>query len=268
VRVASFNVNGIRAAVRRGYVRWQTTAAPDVVCLQEVRAPRALVPAEAIEGYHFAYHQGNRPGRNGVAVLSRDRPSAVRFGFNTADAAQDPDGFDAQGRYVEVDLPGLTVASLYLPKGDVYEQKYAAKMRFLALLQAHLTTAVRRARRGRREFLLCGDFNIAPAEADIRFWKRSLKAEGFLPPEREWIAGLTAGPLVDVVRLLRPDEIGPFTWWSWIATSWANDAGWRIDHHLATPGLAARAERAWVDKAETGDLRMSDHAPVLVDYRD
>ncbi|WP_029138019.1 exodeoxyribonuclease III [Nakamurella lactea] len=271
MRVAAFNVNGIRAAVRRGYVDWQRSAAPDIVCLQEVRAPVAQVPPAAIDGYHFSYHEGDRAGRNGVAVLSRVAPSAVRCGFSPADGADgadDPDGFDAQGRYLEVDLPGLTVASLYLPKGDVYGEKYAAKMRFLALLQAQLAKSVRRSRRSHREFLVCGDFNIAPAEADIRSWKSNLKSEGFLPQERDWFGEQTSGPLVDVVRQLRPDEVGPFSWWTWRGQAFDNDAGWRIDHQLATPALAARAERAWVDRAESYPLRMSDHAPVLVDYGD
>ncbi|NNG35954.1 exodeoxyribonuclease III [Nakamurella aerolata] len=276
LRVATFNVNGIRAAVRRGYLDWQQRTRPDVVCLQEVRAPAPAVPPEVHAGRHFSYHAGNRAGRNGVAILTRQPPLAVRRGFaelpararrpTTLPPHEDPDDFDPQGRYLEVDLPGLTVASLYLPKGDVDGEKYLRKLRFLALLEQRIALMIRRSRRG-NQYLLCGDFNIAPAEPDIRFWRKHRGSEGFLPAEREWInRQLAPGRLVDVLRTLRPDEVGPFTWWSWRSTTWAADAGWRIDHQLATPELARTATAAWVDTSATMAERMSDHSPMVADY--
>lgn len=277
LRVATFNVNGIRAAVRRGYLDWQQRARPDVVCLQEVRAPDAMVPPAVFDGWYFSYHAGTRPGRNGVGVLTRVPPLAVRRGFaelpprtRLAESAvphDDPDDFDSQGRYLEVDLPGLTVASLYLPKGDVAGEKYLRKLRFLTLLERRIELMVRRSRRG-ADYLLCGDFNIAPAEADVRFWRKHRGSEGFLPAEREWInRQLEAGRLTDVLRQQRPDQIGPFTWWSWRTTTWDADAGWRIDHQLATRRLARTATDAWVDTSTTMAERMSDHSPMLADYR-
>ena len=258
LRVAAFNVNGIRAAVRRGFGDWLTRARPDVVCLQEVRAPLDLVPAFA--GYHLSYHQGDRPGRDGVAVLSRQVPDAVRLGFGSKE-------FDGQGRYLEVDLDGLTVGSLYLPKGDVEGEKLEAKHRFMKELSAHAGRSIRKARRNGREFLICGDYNIAHAPEDIKSWRTNLKSVGFLPHEREWLGELiSAGGLVDVLRQLHPEQQGPYTWWSWRGQAFDNDAGWRIDHQLASKGLAAKAISGGVDRAETYQERISDHSAVVVDY--
>jgi exodeoxyribonuclease-3 len=254
-------------------------AQPDIICLQEVRAPLSAIPSEVLDGYHLSYHEGDQPGRAGVAVLSRELPEAVRIGFGDVE-------FDAQGRYVEVDLAGragsspappgtetvdvarishpLTVGSLYLPKGAADGPRFANKLRFMAEFAAH---AARTAAVPGREYVVCGDYNIAETEADLKWWKRYGKAPGFLPVEREWLTALLADAgLVDVVRLLHPEQDGPYTWWSWRTSAWNLDAGWRIDHQLATPGLATRAVRGWVDKATTFDARVSDHAAVVVDY--
>jgi exodeoxyribonuclease-3 len=214
-----------------------------------------------VDGYHLAYHEGDRAGRNGVAVLSRERPTTVRQGFGSAE-------FDAQGRYVEVDLPGVTVGSLYLPKGAAEGERLDAKLRFMSELAAHVARARRRATRAGRELLICGDYNIAHAESDIKSWKANLRSPGFLPAERAWIGELiTTGGLVDVLRQLHPGVDGPYTWWSWRGRSFDSDAGWRIDNQLATPGLAGRAVAGRVDRAASYAERISDHAPVVVDYR-
>lgn len=261
VRIATFNVNGIRAAVRRGFGQWLARTDPDVVCLQEVRAKAADIPAGAFDGYHVAYHEGNLAGRNGVAVLTRQEPTAVRRGFASAE-------FDEQGRYLEVDLPGLTVASLYLPKGDVAGERMESKARFMKELAAH---ADRMAQRDDREYVVSGDYNIAHAEVDIKSWKANLKSVGFLPHERQWMGELIASGrpdgLVDVLRVLHPQGSGPYTWWSWRGKAFDNDSGWRIDLQVATPGLAARAVAGWVDRETSYAERVSDHAAVVVDYR-
>ncbi|MDO5681792.1 MAG: exodeoxyribonuclease III, partial [Propionibacteriaceae bacterium] len=232
MRIATFNVNGIRAAHRRGFREWLDASALDVVALQEVRSPAELVPTEAVEGYHFAYDQGTLAGRNGVALLTREEPLAVRTGFGNRE-------FDAEGRYIEADLPGLTVASLYLPKGGTpfedaaSEAKFRRKLRFLASFQHHLTRSRRQALNAGREFLVLGDFNVAHAELDVNNPKAKRRSEGFLPEEREWFSGILGQRrLVDVVRRLHPEVQGPYSWWSWRGRSWDNDAGWRIDYHL------------------------------------
>jgi exodeoxyribonuclease-3 len=272
MRIATVNVNGIRASVRRGFVDWLNECRPDLVALQEVRAPADLVPIEASTGYHFAYHPGNRAGRNGVALLCRTPPTAVREGFGHA-------GFDPEGRYLEADydLCGwtLTVASLYLPKGGRADEtpeelaRYQHKKRFMRTFRPSLNRARLAAAARGREFLVMGDFNIAHTRADLRNWRSNGKAVGFLPEEREWLGSLL-GPrtLVDVVRRLHPDTEGPYSWWSWLGNAFANDVGWRIDYQFATPALARAATAGWVDRAHASEARISDHAPVAVDYRD
>ncbi len=301
LRVATFNVNGIRASRRRGFTEWLAARECDVIALQEVRCPADALPGDAFGALHLTYDPGSRAGRNGVGVLTRVPPAGVRtWGAPVLSRAADgatrwreaaPDvlarglrRFADEGRYVEVDLADrpITVASLYLPKGGLpaHLQKpgrmreapdggarYARKMAFLDAFARHLDHSRRRARRAGRDFLLLGDLNIAPEPADVTRWRASRQMEGFLPEEREWFAAVT-GPrrLVDVVRRLRPDEIGPMSWWSWLGQTFENDVGWRIDHHLATPALARAAVSASVDRAATRPERMSDHAPVVVEY--
>ncbi|HEY3546761.1 MAG TPA: exodeoxyribonuclease III [Propionicimonas sp.] len=272
MRVATVNVNGIRAATRRGFADWLAGRDCDLVALQEVRSPAGLVPPEALDGYHYCYHPGDRAGRNGVALLSRTPPVAIREGFGNA-------AFDAEGRYVEADLDlcgwRLTVGSLYLPKGGRADDtaaelaRYRRKLRFLRSFRPYLTRARLDAKQKGREFLVMGDFNIAHTRLDLRNWRTNGTAVGFLPEERDWFASIL-GPrtLVDVVRGLHPDTEGPYSWWSWMGNAFNNDVGWRIDYHLATPGLAKAAIAGGTDRADSYEARLSDHAPVVVDYLD
>lgn len=277
VRLATLNVNGIRASVLRGFRDWWDRSRPDVLALQETRCTEDLVPPIAVpEGHHWSHHPGQVRGRNGVALLTRTPPTAVRYGFGSRE-------FDHEGRWIEADLdlgPDptgtprlLTAASLYLPKGGTpYEDaaslaKYERKLRFCRSLARHLTKARRIAADQGREFLVMGDWNVAPDERDVASARTKRRSEGFLPAEREWIASIM-GPrrLVDVVRLLHGDAQGPYSWWSWRGRSWTNDAGWRIDHQLATGGLARRAVGGGTDRETSYEARLSDHSPVVVDY--
>lgn len=266
LRLASANVNGIRAAHRRGFADWLHDRAPDVVALQEVRCAPELVPP--MPGWHLSLDAGTRAGRNGVAVLSRERPSAVRTGIGHH-------AFADEGRYLEVDLDetGLTVASLYLPKGDRPSDGPAAvarqrrKLRFMASLARQLTASRLAAARAGREFVVMGDFNIAHTELDLTNWRTNRRNPGFLPEEREWFGALLSPRrLVDVVRRLHPDVTGPHSWWTWRGRAFDDDTGWRIDYQLASPGLAARALAGGTDREPDYAARMSDHSPVLVDY--
>ncbi|KRA39219.1 MULTISPECIES: exodeoxyribonuclease III [unclassified Nocardioides] len=286
LRVATVNINGIRAAHRRGFGDWMATRGCDVITLQEVRCPVDALPAEAFGDFHASYDAGTIPGRNGVAVLTRTPPAQVRTWAVPDPARPLPRALRPhalEGRYIEVDLGDrpITVASLYLPKGGLPAHlqdpkrmreapdggaKYARKMAFLDGFARHLTTARRNAASVGREFLLTGDLNVAHGRQDVASWRRSNQVEGFLPEERAWLDGqLTPRTLVDVVRRLHPDEDGPYSWWSWLGRAYDNDAGWRIDYHLATPGLARSARSAVVDRDHRG-TRLSDHAPVVVDY--
>ena len=304
LRIATANINGIRAAHRRGFGDWLAGRDCDVVALQEVRAQVDKLPAGAFGDHHVALDTGSLPGRNGVAVLTRHAPAAVRTWSGTALVGTPTDGdgalelvpspdhvplarglgpFATAGRYLEVDLADspLTIACLYLPKGGLPGHlqrpermreapdggaRYARKMTFMAAFSRYLTRTRRAAAAQGREFLLMGDLNIAHTRQDLAAWRRNQSNDGFLPEEREWFGRqLSPRTLVDVVRRLHPDQDGPYSWWSWLGQSFAKDSGWRLDYHLAAPRLARSAVRAEVDRAFRGE-RLSDHAPVVVDY--
>lgn len=262
--VSTINVNGIRAAVKQrstdnlGLLPWLKETDAEVVCLQETRADDeqladALAPALA-DGWSLASAEPHVKGRNGVAVLSRHPITAVRL--------LESDEFNAHGRYLEADTAGATVVSVYFPTGEAETDRQLEKERFMATVADRMAAL----RRKRREAVVCGDWNIAHTENDIKNWKGNVKKAGFLPAERQWLTELLATGWVDVVRQLHPDVAGPYSWWSWRGKAFDNDAGWRIDYHLATPGLAARAVSARVDRAELYALRWSDHSPVTVHY--
>jgi len=262
--VSTVNVNGVRAAVRQrsarnlGLLAWLADTAADVVCLQETRADdeqlaKALAPAVA-DGWQVVSAEPHIKGRSGVAIMSRRPIDAVRL--------LDSDEFGTHGRYLEADIAGVTVASVYVQTGEAGTPWQREKERFLATL-AHRMAELRA---DGRDAVVCGDWNIAHTEADIKNSKGNLKKSGFLPEERQWVSDLLASGWVDVVRELHPGVAGPYSWWSWRGRAFDNDAGWRIDYHLATAPLAARAVSARVERAAEYALRWSDHAPVTVEY--
>ncbi|WP_026919447.1 exodeoxyribonuclease III [Gordonia shandongensis] len=269
--ITTVNVNGIRAAVKQrnehnhGMLPWLDEYGPDVVLLQEVRATdaiarKALAPALAA-GWHLEHTESQIKGRAGVGILSRTEPTAVRTGFGSAE-------FDTAGRYLEidVDLGGgpITIGSLYLPSGAALTddpkdvEKYEEKKRFLAEFGPYLRELLHSG----RDAVVAGDWNIAPDERDIKNWKGNVKNSGFLPHEREWVAGVLDDGWVDVARRHHGDVAGPYAWWSWRGKAFDNDAGWRIDYHLVTPELAGRTRETRVHRPEAYDRRWSDHAPV------
>jgi exodeoxyribonuclease III len=260
--VTTVNVNGLRAAAKKGFVPWLEATGADVVCLQEVRAEPAQLPDEVREpgGWHAVHAPSVVKGRAGVSVYTRRVPERIQVGFGSAE-------FDVSGRYVEVDLPGVTVASLYLPSGEVGTERQSEKERFMAEFLVHLAALRERASADGRETLVCGDWNIAHQEADVKNWKANGKNSGFLPQERAWLTRVfDEVGYVDVVRSLYPGVDGPYSWWSYRGKAFDNDAGWRIDYHVATPDLAKRAAHASVERAARYDQRWSDHAPVTVTF--
>ncbi|MEU8933536.1 exodeoxyribonuclease III [Streptomyces sp. NPDC048409] len=262
--VTSVNVNGLRAAAKKGFVEWLAETSADVLCLQEVRAEPQQLPdgVRAPAGWHVVHAPASAKGRAGVSLYTRREPDSVRVGFGS-------DEFDASGRYVEADLPGVTVASLYLPSGEVGTERQDEKYRFMDQFLAHLKELRTRAAAEGREVVVCGDWNIAHQQADLKNWRGNTKNSGFLPEERQWLTGVldpADGGYVDVVRALHPETEGPYTWWSYRGRAFDNDSGWRIDYAMATPGLAARAVKAVVERAATHAERWSDHAPVTVTF--
>ncbi|BDX33997.1 putative exodeoxyribonuclease [Mycobacterium antarcticum] len=263
--VSTVNVNGIRAAVKerssenRGLLPWLAASHADVVRLQETRADdeqlaKSLAPALA-DGWHLASATAHVKGRNGVAVLSRQPITRTLIG---------PDGgeFAAHGRYLEVDIAGVTTASVYFPTGEADTDRQLEKERFMAAVAARMDVL----RHDGRDAVVCGDWNIGHTENDIKAWKANRKKAGFLPAERQWLTDLLATGWVDVVRVLHPDVAGPYSWWSWRGRAFDTDAGWRIDYQLANRRLADRVVSARVERADAYALRWSDHAPVTVEY--
>lgn len=262
--VTSANVNGLRAAAKKGFVEWLAETSADVLCLQEVRAEPQQLPEDVRtpEGWHVVHAPAAAKGRAGVSLYTRREPDRIQVGFGS-------DEFDGSGRYVEADLPGVTVASLYLPSGEVGTERQDEKIRFMGEFLAHLKGLRERAAADGREVVVCGDWNIAHQPADLKNWRANQKNSGFLPEERAWLSQVfdpEDGGYVDVVRALQPDVEGPYSWWSYRGRAFDNDAGWRIDYQVATPGLAARAVKAVVERAATHAERWSDHAPVTVTF--
>ncbi|WP_426562760.1 exodeoxyribonuclease III [Angustibacter sp. McL0619] len=265
LRVLSANVNGVRAAARRGGLDWIAAQQPDVVCLQEVRAGEALLH-EALTGSAFAdwqvaHDESTRPGHAGVAVLTREPALAVRYGVGRRE-------FVGTGRWVEVDLATaagpLTVASTYVHTGHAGTERQATKERFLAAVGRRMSAL----RRTGSHVVVTGDLNVAHTDADLKNWKGNRGKAGCLPSERAQLDRWTSsrGGYVDVHRALAGEGPGPYTWWSWRGQAFDNDAGWRIDYQLATTELASRAVKAEAGRAATYAERWSDHAAVVVDY--
>ncbi len=252
-RVISLNANGIRAAARKGFFEWLERQDADVVCIQETKAQKHQLTDPVFEpaGYHVYYEDAEKKGYSGVAVYSRHKPKKVVRGYG------DPE-FDAEGRYLEVQLGGLNVVSLYLPSGSSSEERQAAKYRCMDSFAEHL----QRIRRRRSQTIICGDWNIAHKNEDIRNWKSNQKNSGFLPEERAWLDKVFGEyRFVDAFRTL-PQEPHEYTWWSNRGRAWDNNVGWRIDYHVVTRGLGDKIRRTAVYR----DERFSDHAPLTMDY--
>ncbi|AXH35291.1 exodeoxyribonuclease III [Humibacter sp. BT305] len=271
LRVASVNVNGIRAAFRRGMGDWLAGRGVDVLAMQEVRASTDDIVAALGDEWDVVHDPATAKGRAGVAIASRSKASIHRVTFG-------PDDFDSAGRWLEADYEvgdtTVTIVSAYVHSGEVDTPKQVEKYRFLDAMLEHLPEL----QRHNPLSLVVGDLNVGHRTLDIRNWKGNVKRAGFLPKEREYFdrilgaegddrynAGAGLG-WVDLGRRSAGEVEGPYTWWSWRGQAFDNDTGWRIDYQLATPELAERMTSYTVDRAESYDARFSDHAPVVVDY--
>jgi exodeoxyribonuclease-3 len=253
MRVISLNVNGIRAAARKGFYAWLRRQRADVVCLQEIKAQidqlndRQFWPPS----FRCYYHPAEKKGYSGVAIYARHEPDEVIEGLGWPD-------FDAEGRWLEARFGRLSVISLYLPSGSSSEQRQAVKFDIMA----RMTPLLERMQRDRRDYIICGDWNIAHTKADIRNWRGNLKNSGFLPEERAWLDKLF-GPLgwVDGFRVVNQDA-DEYTWWSNRGQAWAKNVGWRIDYQVVSAGLRGHITGASIYRRK----RFSDHAPLIMDY--
>lgn len=255
MRIISINLNGIRSASTKGFYEWLAQQDADVVCLQELKAQAADMTELMLApfGYHGHFHYAEKKGYSGVGIYSRVKPEQVVIGLGIAE-------FDAEGRYICADYADYSVVSLYLPSGSSGEERQAVKFKFMAAFMPHL----RELRASGREIVICGDWNIAHQEIDLKNWRGNKKNSGFLPEERAWLTELFEEVgWVDTFRHIHP-ELEAYTWWSNRGQAWAKDVGWRIDYQIATPAIAQRAHAASIYKAQ----RFSDHAPLIIDYLD
>ena len=253
MKIITLNLNGIRSAARKGFLDWLPRQRADVICVQEIKAQAADMTAELLApaGYHGHFHYAEKKGYSGVGIYSKAAPDRTVAGMGVAE-------IDAEGRYLRADFGKLSVISVYLPSGSSGEHRQQAKFRFMAKFFPHL----KKLKAAKRDIVLCGDWNIAHHEIDLKNWRGNRKNSGFLPEEREWLTRVFDElGWVDVFRRI-DKRAEQYTWWSNRGQAWAKNVGWRIDYQIATPELAARAKRTSIYK----DGRFSDHAPLIIEY--
>jgi len=253
MRIVSLNVNGIRAAARKGLFNWLPRQSADIFCLQEVRAQPDQITDSIYtpRNFHCFHEPAERKGYSGVALFSRHEPDEVICGFASGE-------FDPEGRYIEARYGNLSVVSVYMPSGSSSDERLAAKFRFIDEFTLHL----KKMRTSGREYVICGDWNIAHKEIDLRNWKSNQKNSGFLPAERAWMDQVFGEHgFVDAFREINkePDQ---YTWWSNRGRAWDNNVGWRIDYQVVTPALKSSIVKESIYKRK----RFSDHAPLIIDY--
>jgi exodeoxyribonuclease-3 len=253
MRIITVNVNGIRAAARKGFFSWMIRQRADVICIQETKAQVHQLEDKVFwpRNYHAYFHDADKKGYSGVAIYCRRKPDKVIEGLGWPDV-------DAEGRFLEARFGPLSVISLYMHSGSSSEERQQRKFEMMERFMPYL----RKLRRKRREYIICGDWNIAHKQIDLKNWRGNQKNSGFLPEERCWMDELF-GPasFVDAFRVVdkRPDQ---YTWWSNRGRAWEKNVGWRIDYQVVTPGIGKQVQGARIYK----DKRFSDHAPLIMDY--
>ena len=253
MRIITANTNGIRAAARKGFFDWLQSQQADVVCIQETKAQEWQLtdPVFKPEGYHCYYHDAEKKGYSGVALYCKSEPDQVIVGMGS-------DLFDREGRYIEAQFGALSVASLYMPSGSAKQERQQYKFQcmdyFMDKMQAMKASG--------RDYVLCGDWNIAHTKADIKNWRGNQKRSGFLPEERAWFDTLfNEVGFIDAFRELEQEE-HQYTWWSNRGRAWDNNTGWRIDYQILSPSMKNRVQHSHIYK----DVRYSDHSPLIIDY--
>jgi exodeoxyribonuclease-3 len=255
LRIISANLNGIRSAAKKGFMEWLNHQSADFICVQELKAQEVDLAPEILSppGLNAYFHYAKKKGYSGSGIFTPHAVEHMQLGFGNPE-------FDAEGRYVEVQIGQLSVISVYMPSGSSSPERQEAKFRFLDAFLPHLIQL----KKSGRQILLCGDVNIAHHEIDLKNWKGNLKISGFLPEERAWLTNLFSElGYVDVYRQLEPNASDTcYTWWSQRGQAYAKNVGWRIDYQIATPELAQSARKAGVYKEQ----RFSDHAPLIIEY--
>jgi len=253
MQIMTLNINGIRSGAKKGFFEWLAKQSPDIVCLQEVKAQEHQLTEDHFRphGYHVYYVDAVKKGYSGVAIYTKQTPDKVTIRLDHLI-------FDDEGRYIQADFGNLSVVSLYLPSGSSGPERQAIKFQLLddyfPILQKQIQSG--------REFIICGDWNIAHKNIDLKNWKSNQKNSGFLPEERAWLDKMFALGFVDAFRVVN-DLTDQYTWWSNRGQAWAKNVGWRIDYQMVTPGLKDKIQSASIYTAQ----RFSDHAPLIMEYR-
>jgi exodeoxyribonuclease III len=254
MRIITLNLNGIRSAAQKGFFNWVSTQHADFICVQETKAHMTTLDGEQYrpQGYHCYFADAEKKGYSGVGIYCKKQPDKVitHLGWNSS---------DQEGRYIQADFDDLSVASLYMPSGTSGEERQAIKYKFLDCF----LPVLEKIRHGSRNFIICGDWNIAHKAIDLKNWRANQKHSGFLPQERAWLDQVFDHVgLVDAFRVVNkePDQ---YTWWSNRGRAWAKNVGWRIDYQVVTPGLKNKIKSASIYKEQ----RFSDHAPLIIDYQ-
>ena len=252
LRVMSANVNGIRSAVKKGFLDYLSKADADIVCVQELKAQESDLDGALRNphGMHGIWDCAEKRGYSGVALYSKKTPDAVQIGMGLPE-------FDCEGRFVRADFGDLSVISLYVPSGSSSDERQQVKFAFLDAFFPILQDL----QKENRSFIICGDWNIAHQNIDLKNWRSNQKSSGFLPEEREWLGKVISSGWTDTFRTLYPETPG-YTWWSNRGQAYAKDVGWRIDYHINIGAIVPTARRAEIYK----DEKFSDHAPLIVDY--
>lgn len=253
MRIITLNANGIRAAERKGFFQWMPEQDADIICIQETKAQTEQLKADAFwpKGYHCFYHDAVKKGYSGVALYSRKKPDTIIQGLGWED-------MDAEGRYLEARFGELSVISLYLPSGTSNEERQNIKFSFLDRFMPYLQECLKNG----RDYIFCGDWNIAHKQIDLKNWRANQKNSGFLPEERAWMDQLFENePWTDAFRAIN-QEAEQYTWWSNRGQAWTKNVGWRIDYQVVSPGLKNKIQAVSIYK----DERFSDHAPLIIDY--
>lgn len=250
MKILSYNVNGIRAALNKGFAEWLEATAPDVLCLQETKAMKEQVDTAVFDalGYQHHWHSAQKKGYSGVAILTKTKPLHIEEGTGI-------DHMDFEGRVIRADFEKVSVISLYLPSGTNLD-RLEYKFQFMDDFKNYIDTLKKKYPR----LVICGDYNICHRAIDIHDPIRNKKVSGFLPEEREWIDGFINSGFVDSFRHLNPDP-HQYSWWSYRANARNNNKGWRIDYNLVSENLKNNINRSYL----LPDAKHSDHCPVGVE---
>lgn len=253
MRIITANVNGIRAAARKGFFTWLSTQQADIVCIQETKAQKHQLADSVFypQNYHCYYHDAQKKGYSGVALYSRVQPIEIMEGIGWTDV-------DIEGRYVESRFENINIASLYLHSGTSGEERQNLKFHFMERLLPYLKNRLTES----KDYIICGDWNIAHKNIDLKNWRTNQDQSGFLPEERAWLDELFGeSGFIDAFRVVNQEE-NQYTWWSHRGRAWENNTGWRIDYQVISPSLKNTVKKASIYK----DQRFSDHAPLIIDY--